>query len=90
MQVDLHFMFVTKLHMGSGMMICTTYTHSFLFICTRFVSCDDCACFLFGCFDFMQKPNQGRGLQTSFMLYVVCTWHRLSVCNNAECIVPVK
>ncbi len=53
MQVDLHFMFVTKLHMGSGMIICTTYTYSFLFICTRFVSCDDCACFLFGCFDFM-------------------------------------
>ncbi len=28
MQVDLHFMFVAKLHMGPGMIICTTYTHT--------------------------------------------------------------
>ncbi len=33
MQVDLHFMFVTKLHMGSGILICTKYTHSFLYSC---------------------------------------------------------
>ncbi len=25
----------------------------YMFICTPFVSFDDCACLLFGCFDFM-------------------------------------